>query len=237
MRGRTAASQANFSSPDDVCGGLTGGLASALAAPGSGGSGPGALVVAVRAAAAELGLASLASTGLNATASAPPDGCTTPHVPLPTPLPTPPPSPLPTSLPSELPTALPTQLPTALPTELPTEGPTQLPTQLPTALPTALPTELPTALPTEAPTPLPTDAPTALPTDAPTPAPTPAPTEVLRGYQQCVCVTAGVAAKLKSWCPEVAPHFDGESCLSNVTATELADLLVDCPHLQTSFAL
>jgi hypothetical protein len=106
-----------------------------------------------------------------------------------------------------------------------------VPTSLPTATPTELPTEAPTPQPSEAPSPVPTDAPTPVPTSVPTSQPT----QVLRGYQQCVCVTAGVARKLKAWCPNVAPHFDGESCLSNVTTAELYELVADCPPLQTTF--
>jgi hypothetical protein len=113
--------------------------------------------------------------------------------------------------------------------------PTTSPTPLPSETPTSLPSSLPTILPTEVPTSVPTEVPTTLPTHVPTPVPTSSPTTVLRGYQQCVCVTAGVARKLKSWCPGIAGRFDGESCLSNVTNVELEELVESCPPLQTTF--
>jgi hypothetical protein len=231
LRGRTAAGKLNFTSSADVCHSLTTTLSDELLGPDQGG----AFVAAVRAAAVAAGVPGLASTSVNASLSTLPSACNTTTGPLPTPLPTPLPSPAPTPLPSAAPTPEPSPLPSPLPTPDPTFAPTPEPTHVPTSLPTATPTELPT----EAPTPQPSEAPSPVPTDAPTPVPTSVPTsqptQVLRGYQQCVCVTAGVARKLKAWCPNVAPHFDGESCLSNVTTAELYELVADCPPLQTTF--
>ena len=230
LRGRTSAgADKNMTSTGAVCSSMTGQLAANAADQGE------ALIAAVRAAAAAAGITSLAHSSVNASASVLPDSCEAPHVPLPSPVPTPLPSAAPTPLPSEVPTAFPTLPPTPVPTNEPTPSPTPVPTDEPTPLPSSLPTALPTA----APTPVPTDKPSPAPTDAPTPVPssvpTSAPTPVLRGYQQCVCVTAGVARKLKSWCPSIAHQFDGESCLSNVTTAELYDLVADCPPLQTTF--
>jgi hypothetical protein len=102
---------------------------------------------------------------------------------------------------------------------------------LPTPLPTQLPTPLPTELPTISPTPLPTPAPSEVPTSVPTSAPTP----VLRGYKDCVCVSALTVKKLKVHCPEVAAHFAADSCLYNMTSADLATIAVDCDALQTDF--
>jgi len=161
----------------------------------------------------------------------------------PTAPPTEPPTPAPTHEPTSSPIPEPTPLPTPEPTPLPTPEPTPLPTPVPTLVPSPLPTESPTALPTAAPTAVPTGAPTelptALPTAGPTFVPTPVPTAVLRGYKDCVCLSAATLKKLRKHCPDVAAKFetkygaslDGGACLENVTATELSSIAAGCRQL------
>jgi hypothetical protein len=74
-----------------------------------------------------------------------------------------------------------------------------------------------------------------LPTDVPTPLPTSVPTTVLRGYKDCVCVSALTVKKLKVYCPEVAAYFSDDTCLYNMTSADLQDIAVDCDALQTDF--
>jgi hypothetical protein len=99
---------------------------------------------------------------------------------------------------------------------MPLPSPTALPSPIPSILPAPLPTAVPTQHPSEAPTPL------------PTPPPTPLPTPVLRGYKDCVCVSARVVKQLAVHCPGVAQHFAEDSCLHNMTPSDLAEITVGC---------
>jgi outer membrane biosynthesis protein TonB len=219
----------SFASPDAVCGAMSSGLEQDLA------SGGGSLAAALRAAALQAGVPSLAAVRVNATASAAPqpDSCEAPHVPLPTQQPTPRPSPVPSPPPTPVPTLVPSPLPTPLPSGLPSPLPSPSPTPHPTLVPTPLPTLQPTPVPTPVPTLQPSPQPSPLPTPAPTPVPTPAPTAQLRGYQRCLCVSAGVARRLPVWCPLVAPLFKVQgSCLNNATVIGSSALLKTCAPLQ-----
>jgi hypothetical protein len=231
LRGRTATSEAAaYPSPAAVCAAVLDGLGALQTADGAAG-----FAVVLRAAAVDARLPALTHAAVDWAASVFPALCESPHVPFPTPLPTPLPTPAPSGLPSANPTSLPSPLPTPLPTPSPTPLPTPEPSESPTPLPTPSPTVLPTPVPTMLPSPLPTTVPTLLPSEAPTPLPTPAPSTILRGYQPCVCVTAGLSEKLKTWCPSIAHRFDGASCISDITTPELYALVADCPPLQTTF--
>lgn len=181
------------------------------------------------------GVETLKNLTMNTTGFVLPTSFDAPHVPLPTPAPTVAPTLSPTSVPTTSPSMLPTTQPTSAPTPQPSAVPTKDPSPLPSLQPSPVPTAQPTSAPTEQPSAIPSPQPTSLPTPVPTPVPSPAPTPVLRGYRSCVCVTATVAKRLKQWCPDIAPLFDGESCLHNITSSGLEKLVADCPPLQTQF--
>jgi hypothetical protein len=228
LRGRTT-SLVNYSTSDAVCDSMTSNLAAYVDVSGT------TLVSAIRAAAQAASVSTLYFVTVNTSEAILGTECISAHVPVPTVSPTMVPTPLPTLIPTPLPTYSPTPPPSPVPTQQPTPVPTYAPSPVPTPMPTSLPSSVPSPLPSQVPTSEPTSLPTSVPTHTPTPLPTSAPTTVLRGYQQCVCVTAGVARKLKSWCPSIAHRFDGESCLANVTTVELYDLVAECPPLQTTF--
>lgn len=224
LRGRTEAAQANTSSPGAVCDLLTESLAADLGggsgSSSSSGGGEGvALVAALRAAADAAAVASLARVTVDVNASTLPGGCTSPHVPLPTPAPT----------------TVPTSLPTLAPTPVPTLEPTPVPTLEPTLAPTPVPTLDPTPVPTSAPTPAPTPVPTLDPTPVPTDMPTPAPTGVLRGYRDCFCLSPQWIHDLKAYCPSIAHHFSEGCDNPNLTVDVMKSFFPTCPALRSGF--
>ena len=44
-----------------------------------------------------------------------------------------------------------------------------------------------------------------------------------------------VVEKLRKYCPEVARHFEEDSCVYNMTTAELQDIAADCDALQTDY--